>query len=418
MAMTSDVSVNMKEALLTRTIEAISLDGLDGFTLRSVATNAGCSTAVVFQNFAGKAKLIEAAMDSAFEKDREFHDALTADIGTVALGLDGLAALISGYIELRATRTVPPFWSEILLKHAGLDSPGVSLHRWIEMRVEFWAGRLIAFGLDGTLAPILHTYILMEEVYSYALHDRIEYILMLRETTRALAERYFGAPPRPCESAVSQWASDNESRFRIRAENADGSALRERLMAFAIDDIIAHGIPGLNLKKIAKQANASLSMIAYHFGDTESFVNEAVWRALVQGIPIEVDPNRADGMPLAAIDDWTQLLARLIRPRQEQARPGFYVGVARLIGQAALFARRRKDLLPVILHLRKIEGAGTFRASQTIWPTGLTIERSAATVFGIWIKGQAILNDTCAAISPAGCDDILKSVSFLYTQET
>ncbi|WP_285020208.1 hypothetical protein [Novosphingobium sp. fls2-241-R2A-195] len=124
-----------------------------------------------------------------------------------------------------------------------------------------------------------------------------------------------------------------------------------------------------------KQANASLSMIAYHFGDTESFVNEAVWRALVQGIPIEVDPNRADGLPLSAIDDWTELLARLIRPRQERELPGFYVGVARLIGQAALFARRRKDLLPVILHLRKIEGTGTFRASQTIWPTGLAIEK-------------------------------------------
>ena len=414
MATAPGASSEMRDALLACTIEAVSLEGIEGITLRSIAAAAGCSTALVFQHFAGKSQLIDAALEHALEQDRDFHEEFANRIDGLRLGLGGLATLISAYVELRATQPIAQVWSEVLFKSGQIESSNDLLGRWTRMRSDFWSGHLALQGLDRKLGHMLHTYVLMEEVYSYALHDRVEYLLMLRETTRALVERFLGSPPKPCESAVSQWASADHSRFSVDDSMRDADSLRERLITFGIAEIIAHGIAGMSLRKIAKRANASLSMIAYHFGDTESFVNETVWRALIEDLPHEVDPNRRGGTPLSTMSDWTGLLANLIRPHEGETPPGFYVGVSRLIGQAALFARRQKNLLPIILHLRKIEGSGTFRASQTIWPQGFTIERSAATVFGIWVKGQALLNETIASEAPARTEEILEVAAYLY----
>jgi AcrR family transcriptional regulator len=412
-----DTALPLRQALVEQTILGIASFGLEDITLRTIAAAAGCSTAGVFQHFAGKSEMVETALERALILDTQFHEDFSLSVAGLTFGLDRLAVLLSAYIEMRATSPIAAFWSEIIFKSRQLDAGLAILRQWVAMREKFWAERLAEAGLDNSLGSIVQTYLLMEEVYSYALRDRVEYILMLRETTKAFVERYFMALDSECDSVVSKWASGEETPFKIDPVTTDMNSLKERLISYAIPEIIAHGIPALNLRKIAKQAKASPSMIAYHFGDTESFINEAVWRALIQDIPHEIDPNRMEGTPVGTINDWTSMLANLIRPHQGDVRPGFYVGVARLIGQAALFARRHKDLLPVILHLRKIEGAGTYRASQTIWPSGFAIDRASATVFGIWVKGQAVMNETVSRSNPAQGEDILSVASYLFRRK-
>ena len=75
----------------------------------------------------------------------------------------------------------------------------------------------------------------------------------------------------------------------------------------------------------------------------------------------------------------------------------------------ALMARREHGLLPVILHLRRIEGSGTYRASQTIWPEEHRIEHAAAALFGIWVKGQALMNETISRSCPAGVEGVIEA---------
>jgi len=45
-------------------------------------------------------------------------------------------------------------------------------------------------------------------------------------------------------------------------------------------------------------------MIAYHFNDMKTFTNEAIWRALVKGIPGEFDPDTSP----RTFPEWVEFL--------------------------------------------------------------------------------------------------------------
>lgn len=407
------VQASTRQALIGATIDGISRDGLDEITIRTIAGAVGCSTAGIFLNFAGKEELLEAAIAVALEEDRQFHEEFAQRISGLVLTVDNFADVITSYVELRTRLRVAPIWLEVFFKAKHLESGVRQLAEWVSLRQGFWADLLDNAGLSADSADILNTYLTMEEVYALALHDRIEFQLMLRETARAFAAVFLDPQARhPFGSQVASFVNEYPDQFtETKADGEpDPASLRERLLSFAIPEILTHGIRSLNLRRVVKRAGTSMSMIAYHFGDTASFVNEAVWRALMARIPAEVDPYRRDGSRLSSIEEWTEIIARLIRPNQHEWPLGFYVGSARLIGQAALMARREQDLLPVILHLRRIEGTGTFRSAETIWPQQFRIERSAAALFGIWVKGQALINETVSQSKPADGDAVMRVV--------
>ncbi|MFW2829426.1 TetR/AcrR family transcriptional regulator [Sphingomonas sp. ID0503] len=402
-----------RDALVEAAVAGISRDGLDDLTLRDVATAAGCSPAGVFLYFAGKRELIAEAMRAALEEDAAWHDSLDHTIDGLTLSSRSLLDLVSSYLRLRSICRTGPFWSEILFKAADVDDSVEPLRQWISRREAFWRNHLERMGLDGTNARTLNTYVMMEEVYSFSLWDGLDYVLLVGETLRALVARLTNASPDNFGSEITSFMSRQSVEAHALALQDETSSLKEQLLEVAIPEILKGGIRSLNLRRVAKRANRSLSMITYHFGDTGSFINEAVWRALFKGIPKEIDPNSGGGVAFPTLQEWADRLGELIDPRGDEHPAGFYIGVARLTGQAALQARRVPELKPLILHLRKIEGSGTYRASQTIWPPSCSIARSAAAAFGIWVKGQAVMNETVCDDEPVrgpGIEHVVKKL--------
>lgn len=380
-----------REGLIDATIACISNDGLEGATLRGVADLAHCSTAVVFQNFSGKSDLLSVAIRAALEEDRCFHDNFRQNISGLDLSAANFADLISSYLELRTRTRIAAVWSEVLFKSTEVEGAMDCLSQWVAMRRDFWTELSVDAGGGEDFGVFLATYLTMEEVYALVLHRDIQYGMLVRETIRSLVRGYLGDRTAEVGSAASSFAKARSDGFG-ELFGYDESDLKGRLLELASQEIIAHGIQSIDFRNLTRRAGGSLSMISYHFGGTAEFVNQAIWRALIKEIPREVNPYRQGGERLGAIELWAELIAGLINPDAQGAKAGFYIGVSRLIGQASLLARRQADLVPIILHLRKIEGAGTHRASQTIWPEDKSIDPSSAAVFGIWVKGQAMMN--------------------------
>src|SRR5690606_23194714 len=160
-------------------------------------------------------------------------------------------------------------------------------------------------------------------------------------------------------------------------------------------------------------------MIVYHFGNMANFVNQAVWHALLRDIPKELDPNfnESVGVKQKNMSEWATVLQRLTRPKVDHRPAGFYVDYARLTGQACLLATRRRELWPLVEHLRKIDGWGTFRAGQTVWPTSLLVERGSATAFAVWIKGQAVFNEAVCDGEPIPREALLSAARLIFSSQ-
>src|SRR5690606_34265211 len=131
-------------------------------------------------------------------------------------------------------------------------------------------------------------------------------------------------------------------------------------------------------------------------------------------IPNEVNPAIAGGQKQKNVAEWSTVLSLLItHPRTKVKRAGFYINVARITGEVSLLARQRLELLPIVDHLRNFEGSGSFRASKSIWPAELPLDRSTATAFGVWIKGQAVLNEALSATEKDSRIQLLNTASLM-----
>jgi AcrR family transcriptional regulator len=403
----------LRDALVTETIKAISIQGLESLSLRNVSAAAGCSTGVVFQNFGGKEELIAAALEKALSGEKKFHDDFSSHTDAVAFHHLSFADLVASYVELRAESVCARFWTEILFKSQQLVSAPLYISQWHSLRVEFWQAKLSQSACDPALAPILSAYCSMEEVYAYSLIGHPEYRLLLRETTRALTAKGFGVQLSDYHCDISEWLGQGSPRFQVPTQ-PDRNELSQRLLDLAAKHIVSKGIGSLNQRKIAKEAKTSSSMIAYHFGNLDTFVNEAIWRALLINIPNEVNPAIAGGQKQKNVAEWSAVLSILItRPRTKVKRAGFYINVARITGEVSLLARQRLELLPIVDHLRNFEGSGSFRASKSIWPDAISLDRSTATAFGVWIKGQAVLNETLSAAEQDSRAQLLDAAALL-----
>lgn len=383
-------------ALLDQTIGMLAATGLENISLRTIAARAGCTTAVIFQQYQGKAGLLAASIDRALEQDAQTHATLLKQVAGLIGSREALADLLASYVTVRAGQDVPRFWSEILFKSQQLPDARPQLEHWFEMRTRFWRDVLATVAADTVLADMIAAYSVMEEVYAYPLLDDAQYRLLLHETARALVETAFGSVPKG-KRALSISQTLDKAPWSANPEITDTADMREQLLDHAIHTIVEAGIGTINQRSLSQKAGVSSSMIAYHFKDMKSFVNEAIWRALVQGIPPVLDPGRAT-MP-TTMQQWFEALETYVHPRIGDLPAGFYTVFARITGQACLLADSRPSLMPLVHHLRALEGWGTYRVAQSIQPENTLIARDHAAAFGMWIKAEAVLRE--AGLRPA-----------------
>lgn len=403
--------VPIHEALLDQTIAMVAEAGLEKISLRTIAAQAGCTTAVIFQQHGGKAGLMAAALRRALAQDEAAHAALAAECGGLLTSHSSLADFLAGYVALRAGQPVPRFWSEVLFKSKQVGNATSHLVRWHAMRTAFWSGVLGGVSTDPVLAEMIAGYTAMEETYAYPLAGEMQYQLLLRETARALTGTVFGPSP---AGDGAPGVSARLDRAPLPSASTEAVAMREQLLSHAVAAIVEDGIGTINKRGLTDKAAVSSSMIAYHFGDMRSFVNEAVWRALVHGIPRELDPTLGNAAIPATLAEWFAALDGHVRPRVGDAPAGFYTGFARITGQACLLAEARGSLMPLVRHLRALEGWGTYRVVQTIGLAGNRIGRDQAAAFGMWIKAEAVLREAGLSDPAGGIGAIIRVAERIF----
>lgn len=381
----------MRRTLLTLAIDTAAQSGLDAVSLRHIAKQAGCSTAVIFQNFEGKADLLQAALDQAIKLDAGFHRSLLADVSGLITGHIAFADFLSAYVELRAVTRHARFLSEMLVTRNDSDSSQAALRQWHQDRTAFWHEVLAPFAFADRLAPIVAEYALMEEIYAYSMIGQPRFHLLMREAARALTDACFNDGK--ASGAISGINAEVGGQVRAARGKPDpqGPSMPEQMLGHAIQLIKEHGIGGLNQRMLARKAGVSSSMISYHFKDMKSFTNQAVWRALVEEIPSEFDPQGGAVQFPDSVGEWLNFLNSMLAVEPGKGSVGFYVSFSRMAGEASLLARSDKSLVPLMVYLREIDGWGTYRLSRNIPAMADRVQRQHAAAFAVWIKAEAIL---------------------------
>lgn len=376
--------------LIEKALALVADKGLDQFSMREVAASIDRSTTVIFQHFGNKDGLLAAMMETAFERDALFHARLLEELSGLEPNIATLTEIVAYYIEVRVTSddAAIRIWPELLLNGGHERAWAPLLIRWRGMREDFWRA-LLPKGLAGMLTPLLSDYTLMEGVYAIVLQDRLDYRLLLRETVSLLVGRAFRANnPNPVGN-VQAWLADTAPPPPPRSSSHAGTS-RLRLLDVAATEIFAHGVKVLNHRRLTAKAGMSTAMISYHFGGMEQFVVEAVWHALLTGLPAYLDDSVVNVAARQTADQWPGVLSQALGSGESRHGTGFYVSYSRIVGQTCLLARQRPDLTPLVRHLRMIEGSGIHHASQASWPPTLSLDRLASTAFAIWIKGWAM----------------------------
>ncbi|CAN5406632.1 hypothetical protein BH10PSE12_BH10PSE12_25470 [soil metagenome] len=416
---TGDAGAGLRIALLEATEALIVTHGIEGVSLRAVSAAAGKSTTVIFQHFGGKEGLLLASVEHAIAKSRQRHDVLLVALDGLPQTAESLADAIAFYMLDQGRDPATRLYLEMLFKHRHLPEAAPLLRDRQATHRTFW-GALLAGGRFARLAPLIATYSVAELGFAAALHREPGYALLLRETVLGLVEGCAGRLD-PDRASVPLIAWMEERAFPREATDSQSpvsapAPAMQRLLDLAATMIIERGPAGLNLRRLATEANVAPSLIVYHYGDFASFVKAAIWRAIMHGLPIFLDTSQAATRPA---DDaaWLNDLTRATMPASDAGPAGFYVNYARILGQVGMLAHRQPEFLPLILQLRAIEGSGIHRASQTLWPARYRLGRANAAGFAIWIKGQAILNEALAtgADSP-GPDDVVNTLDNLVGQ--
>lgn len=403
----------MRKTLAELAMRTAAQSGLDTVSLRNIARQAGCSTAVIFQNFEGKAELLLAAAELAARQDAELHNRLLAGVEGLITGHLAFSDFLSSYIEMRVAVPQARFLSEVLIKLCGDDRYRAVLLRWHERRKEFWREVLGQYSFGERIGAIVAEYCLMEEIYAYSLHDQPRFQLLQRETVRALTDACFhdGAASGLTNRVIRmlQWKSYEERR----QSSSNRAIMPEQMLGHAVEIIKRDGIGALNQRSLAQRANVSSSMIAYHFNDMKTFTNEAIWRALVKGIPGEFDPDSLVTLP-RTIPEWVEFLhATLLTPPSE-TQVGFYVRFSRMTAEASLLACSEHTLVPLMAYLREIDGWGTYRLSRNIPVLARNMHHEHAAAFAVWIKAEALLHHS-GLIDPAeGRDRIANAMASIF----
>ncbi|MGD9660673.1 MAG: TetR/AcrR family transcriptional regulator [Porticoccaceae bacterium] len=409
-------SSSLREILIDKTIAAIVVGGLESVSLRAVVNAAGCSTTAIFGHFGNKSGLLQACLEHAFEEDLLFHNNFSHHTRGLALDHQSFAALLASYIELRAKTRAAAFWSEVVFKSRQFseDKARNSIRQWHQMRVSFWHSRLQQSSCTTDLAPVLAAYTVTEGAYALTLHKNLEYLLLLREACTAITAKSFGASSEHISSQVWTWLESGSPRFSIDAPQTR-NPLCERLLNQAAKHIVLQGVDRVNINKIAKDAGTSSAMVLYHFGTMGSFINEAIWRAVLLKIPEEMIPVIKNGHGSKPPTSWLDVVKGLLKKPLDSKKEynNFYLKVARIIGQAALLARHNSELEPLIDQLRINEGVSVYHIFKNFSKDEGTLPRSIAGVIGLWLKGQVIIDDIHVDQSGSAAESVTDVISTL-----
>lgn len=396
--------------LIDETITAIAHQGLHGLSLRQIAASAGVSTASIFHFFGKKSRLIEAAIERALELEEDFHARLLSDLEGLEPDATALADLVVSYVFTRSGLDLTQFWLEIVFNGDWLDA-GAAVTRWNKLRHDCWAQIIGIPDRAAEFSDFLVPMLLMEETYASALRGDVAYWPLLSETVRVVAARIFGLPACAEGAVLRRLMQGRAPQFTI-ADAGWSDTIANRLLMSASDKIFAEGVHTLSDRDIASLAGTSSSMIAYHFGDSTSFLRHAIWRTMLHDVPKLLDPAISAETMRDDLDDWVSVMEGMVGSAAERGKPGFYLGYTRITGQAALLCRRQPELIPLIRHLRIIEGTGTYRSSRMYWPQSIRFDETHAAAFGIWIKGVAILDSVHDADAQGRSKLLRRAASF------
>lgn len=407
---------SLSEQLVVSALDLVCDQGLDNFSIRNVAEAANCSVTPVTKRFETKAVLLHAAQSEAYGADLRFHEAFAEQVAGMPFSYENLTEMVVSYVEQRAQFKVARFWSELLVESGmGLSSAALLTH-WYKMRVNFWQNQLDGSGrkLHSWLAEFIAIYTVMEEFYAYELYPGIHYRFLLKEGVRAMFAKSFAEEGRDSVSgSICFWL--NKGQVALSGfERDDNSDLAEKLLDLASEEIRKKGVGSLSQRSLAKKAGASSAMIAYHFGNMANFTNQAIWHVLMREIPSSLDPKKNPQIKQKNNEEWVRVLRRLISIEAENGRAGFYTQYARTTGQACLLSARQHALHPLIEHLRRIDGWGTYRSGKSVWPETMTVERGTAMAFGVWIKGLAIIHEALGEGFAIESDRLLGAAELLF----
>lgn len=368
--------------LIDAAIALVAENGLAAFSLRTVSAAIGRSTGAIFHHFSGKDGLLAAAAEVALERDTAFHTVMSEDFGGICSNASVAADVVSHYLAARAASADPVirFWWELTFHTDRWPGAGVSRLRHHAMQVDFWQRVFAPLGGHPCLAACIADLVSMESIFASVLYREPAYDLLMRETIRQVVGHRDRTP-----DSVAHRLSQSAPPAAPRIPTGEGMAAQ--LVESAARQISLHGVGALNHRRLTAIAGASSSMIVYHFGNTERFAEQAIWAALLQKLPSTLDYEAAVVGERLDLETWSAGLLRMLGIGNADA---FYVGYARIVGQTCLLARNNPAFVPLVRHLRILEGAGIHHASRTEWPAPFELTRAQAASFAIWIKGFAL----------------------------
>lgn len=283
------------------------------------------------------------------------------------------------------------------------------------MRCAFWAPLIAAQKLPTELSSIVGTYVVMEELYAHALHEQAGYQLLLRDTCRAVCDAvYNNGDSNGYTSNISLALAVRPFAVRPPDHSAVRSLMPEHLLDTAVALINQSGMRSLNQRALAAKAGVAPSIIPYYFKSMSALTTQAIWRAAVQGIPSQFDPDDDSSQFPNSFAAWLGMVEEMMQTEGIENSTGFYVSISRLSAEACLFARRDRRILPLITHIRGLEGWGTYRASQAIADVKDKIRRDHAAAFGIWIKSESVLRNAGLADMTTSKTAVTRAASLIF----
>jgi AcrR family transcriptional regulator len=405
-----------RQNLLELAITEVSRGGMRELSLRRLASVAGTSTTVIFQHFNGKGDLIRSALEVAILREKSFHDDLLTQASIYVKGFAGFADFLANYIVLRPSMDAARFTSELLINLDDYPECHGLISGWHEDRRDFWNRVLLGTPSNPEFSDIVAQYVVMEEYYAFALQGDFAFGMLLAETARAISDCAFhGGVARSEQSCTS--AGLNVQPMSVGETGEAGHAsIKEQLLAEAKRVIDQHGLDALNQRRITRSVGVSGSAISYYFGDMKTFRNRAIWRALINNVPSQLDPHSPLPDAPATMAQWLRALDEMLQPATPESPSGFYIGFARLTAQACLLSRQDPSLGPLISHLRALEGWGTYRVSRSVPALSPLIRREHAAAYGAWIKAEALLRCMKLALPGPGTDHLKSAAKQIFPQ--
>ncbi|MET0360489.1 MAG: TetR/AcrR family transcriptional regulator, partial [Sphingobium sp.] len=322
----------LAEMLIESALTSVADKGLASFSMRVVAAAIGRSTTAIVQQFGNRDGLLAAMVETAFKRDERFHAAFRESVSGLSLGASSLTEIVAHYIESRVAchDAAVRVWPELMFNGGQSSTLAQVLTRHRQMREDFWR-TLVPRDSVAALAPLLADYTVMEGVYAIILHGPLGHRLLLRETVAHLLDSEFSTTFPTPTNKVQTWLEDMAPLALPRSFDRAGAS-RTHLLDIAAEEILTHGTASLNHRRLTAKAGVSPAMIVYHFGSMEQFTVEAVWHALLAGLPAYLDDSVTALAARQTADEWPAILAQTLALRGDANTSGFYIGYSRIVG--------------------------------------------------------------------------------------